>query len=83
MCKLKMVECDDMGYTPLLQIHDSLDFSIPIAEIKEAKAKIEERMMAFGPGDVIDLTLKVGTVPMAVDIGEGASWKEATFGADE
>jgi DNA polymerase-1 len=78
LTKLKMVEVDEYFRSEhkdaqvLIQIHDDLDISAADpAAVEEAK----RIMCAFGPDDVIKLSL-----PMRVDAGVGKNWAEASFG---
>lgn len=78
--KLKMVEVDeyfasegDEAYL-MLQVHDSLDNSIPIG--KEYLADEARRIMtSFGKNDLIQIG-----IPMRVDAGRGPNWSVATYG---
>lgn len=82
--KSKMVEIDDYleseGRPPvdlLNNIHDAFDF-----QFDPAHRKVYDECLAimtkFGPDDLIPLD-----VPMEIDAGEGSTWAEATFGAEE
>lgn len=80
LTKLKMVEVDEYFRSEkkdadvLIQIHDDLDItSGDPAAVTEA----QRIMCAFGPDDVIKLSL-----PMRVDAGVGENWAEATFPKD-
>lgn len=78
LTKLKMVECDEYlrsenkDAAVLVQIHDDIGITSGDPEAVEECKRI---MCAFGPDDVIKLSL-----PMRVDAGVGKNWAEATFG---
>jgi DNA polymerase-1 len=55
----------------LLQVHDELVFELPEKDVEKASVVIERVMAgAAAPAVTID-------VPLAVDIGTGASWDAA------
>jgi len=60
--KLALVECDEIGFTPLIQVHDQLDFSLPM---EGSAIKNIARVMETG------VELKV---PSKVDIKKGSRW---------
>jgi DNA polymerase-1 len=55
----------------LLQVHDELVFEVPESEAEAAKPVIE-RVMATASEPAVPLS-----VPLAVEIGTGASWGAA------
>ena len=63
--KQAMIDCDKAGFTPLLQIHDELCFSVnETKDIKLIKGKMEN-------------TIENLKVPFKVDVALGKSWGEA------
>lgn len=81
--KSKIVEIDDYleseGRPPvdvLLNIHDSLDFQFDPA-YRPVYNECLSIMTRFGPNDLITLD-----VPLGIDVGEGKTWSEATFGLE-
>lgn len=82
--KSKMVEIDDYlaseGRPPvdlLNNIHDAFDFQFDPA-YRKVYNECLAIMTRFGPDDLIKLD-----IPMEIDAGEGKTWAEATFGAEE
>jgi DNA polymerase-1 len=69
--KLAMVRLGEQPVVPggamVLTVHDELVFEVPAAEVEAAKRKIKETME-----NVVKLD-----VPLLVDAGAGASWKDA------
>jgi len=63
--KLAMLECFKNGLTPLLQMHDELDFEIS----EEREARLAEQIML----ECVSLM-----VPMKVDVQFGWSWGQAS-----
>ncbi len=67
LAMLKLGEPVTPGSRMLLTVHDELVFEVPKAEVDEAKAKVRDAMQNVHPLDV----------PLVVDVGSGANWKEA------
>ena len=57
----------NMGTRLLIQVHDELDFSVPIEEIDEVSALVRSIME-----NVVELS-----VPLLVDVSHGQNWAEA------
>ena len=57
----------DLGAEMILQVHDELVFEIPPAEVDALTELVVERMEGVWP-------LRV---PLRVDVGVGANWREA------
>lgn len=82
--KVKMVQVDDYlasigrPMDMINSIHDDLAFQFGEAH-RAVYNECLRVMVDFSPGQPIE----IDTVPMAVDAGEGRSWAEATFGAEE
>ncbi|MCZ6464332.1 MAG: DNA polymerase I [Proteobacteria bacterium] len=58
---------EGLGAKMILQVHDELVFEVPRAEVEATGALARERMEGVFPLDV----------PLVVDIGVGANWREA------
>lgn len=78
--KSKMVELDEFfeansaDVQILNNVHDSFDFQFS-EDSRKHYEKALSIMTNFGPDDLIHVT-----IPMEVDVGEGRSWSEATWG---
>ena len=66
-----LAEAGLTGTRMLLQVHDELVFEVPESEVEAAKPVIE-RVMATAAEPSVKLD-----VPLAVEIGTGASWGAA------
>lgn len=82
--KSKMVEIDDYleseGRPPvdvLNNIHDALDYQFA-PEYRKVYENCLDIMTRFGPDDLIHLD-----IPLGIDVDEGRTWAEATFGAEK
>lgn len=71
------IESEKIDVQMLNNCHDAFDFQFP-PELRKHYEEIKNIMVKFGPDDAIPLT-----IPMEVDAGEGKSWAEATWGAEE
>ena len=61
------LKCEGMKTEMLLQVHDELNFNVPLDEVDRVKELVREEMEgAFSL-----------SVPLRVDIGVGANWLEA------
>ena len=74
MIKLAMIRAQNaiekhgLASRLLLQVHDELVFDVPIAEVAEMKALVEDAMIH---------ALPLPDVPITVEIGTGKTWLEA------
>lgn len=79
--KLKMVEIDEHfarngdSCQMLLQIHDELDWQVPVGECQDVHVEALRIMEDFGPTSLIPLDVR-----LRVDASSGKDWSEATFG---
>lgn len=63
----RRLESDGFEARLLIQVHDELDFSVPLAEVERLSAMVKEVMEG-----VVELS-----VPLIADVGFGPSWAEA------
>jgi len=81
--KSKLVEIDDYLESVgrpvdlLNNVHDSINFQFDEAH-RVVYNECLDIMTRFGPNDMIPLD-----VPMRIDAGEGTTWAESTFGAEQ